>query len=102
MGKVLDSKFFNKPAPQVAQALLGKYLVQQTASGEMAYMVTETEAYEGVTDLASHASKGRTLRTEIMFGEPGRFYIYLIYSSICSRIVFVLQINQIFCRNARR
>jgi len=42
-------------------------------------MITETEAYRGEYDLASHASKGRTPRTEIMYGEAGHAYIYMIY-----------------------
>ena len=43
------------------------------------YMITEVEAYRGIEDLACHASKGRTLRTEIMFQEGGCLYMYFIY-----------------------
>jgi DNA-3-methyladenine glycosylase len=48
----------------------------------------ETEAYLGEKDLASHASKGKTKRTEIMFGEPGHAYVYMIYGMYyCLNIV---------------
>ena len=51
-------------------------------------MITETEAYCGLNDLASHASRGKTPRTEIMFGPPGRAYIYLVYGMYyCLNIV---------------
>jgi DNA-3-methyladenine glycosylase len=71
--------FFNRSALIVAKALLGCYLVRQTASGIARYMITETEAYVGPHDLASHSSKGRTKRTEVMYQKAGTIYVYLIY-----------------------
>jgi DNA-3-methyladenine glycosylase len=76
----LDAAFFARNALDVAPGLLGKILVRQFDNGEIKrYRITETEAYCGTSDLACHASKGRTKRTETMFGEPGLIYVYLIY-----------------------
>ncbi|MDP3726070.1 MAG: DNA-3-methyladenine glycosylase [bacterium] len=79
MKKILKSEFFNRKAHVVARGLLGKFLVQKIGKNEIACVVTETEAYDGPHDRASHASKGRTARTEIMFGSAGYFYVYLCY-----------------------
>lgn len=79
MRTVLTEDFFSRPAPEVAPDLLGKYLVRRRDGKELASMITETEAYEGAEDLACHAAKGRTNRTEVMFGRAGRLYVYLIY-----------------------
>lgn len=76
---VLTKDFFSRSAPIVAEDLIGKFLVRKIKGKTIASMITETEGYEGHDDLASHASKGKTARTEVMFGEPGVFYIYLIY-----------------------
>ncbi len=79
MKKILRKNFFNRPAPEVARDLLGKYLVREIGGKQTAYMIVETEAYDSTDDLASHASKSRTERNEVMFGEPGIFYAYLVY-----------------------
>jgi DNA-3-methyladenine glycosylase len=77
--KKLDRGFFNRNTLKVARELLGKFIVRQCGKKKNTGKIVETEAYMGPLDLASHASKGKTPRTEIMFGKPGIAYIYLIY-----------------------
>jgi len=79
MKEVLSQEFFNRDTQTVAKELLGKFLVRRLHGKEIAGMITDTEAYDGFHDLASPASKGRTKRTEVMFGHPGNFYVYLCY-----------------------
>lgn len=74
MGPLLDSAFFDRPADLVAPDLLGCILV--TADVEL--RIVETEAYRQ-DDTACHAHKGRTPRTEPLFGPPGCAYVYLCY-----------------------
>jgi DNA-3-methyladenine glycosylase len=62
-----------------ARGLLGKYLVRRAEGLSEANMITEVEAYDGENDLACHAAKGRTLRTEVMYGTGGHWYVYLCY-----------------------
>jgi len=85
---ILPKNFFNRDTLKVSQELLGCVLVRKIGNKIIRGMITETEAYKGENDLASHASKGRTPRTELMFGEAGRAYIYLIYGMYyCLNIV---------------
>jgi DNA-3-methyladenine glycosylase len=63
------------PVEQVAPTLLGGVL----RHGAVAVRLTEVEAYEGATDAASHAYRGRTRRNAVMFGPPGRLYVYFSY-----------------------
>jgi DNA-3-methyladenine glycosylase len=80
MPAVLPKKFFERPVLEVAKGLIGAALVRRFADGTtISSMLTEVEAYDGPEDLASHAAKGRTPRTEVMFGPAGVFYVYLIY-----------------------
>ncbi len=79
MRKILRKSFFARPTLIVARELIGKFLVRKTGKREAAVMITETEAYDGHKDRASHASRGETLRNKPMFGEPGRFYVYFVY-----------------------
>ena len=76
----LSNNFYKQDALTVAQRLLGKILVRRWEDGtESRHIITETEAYLGEKDLACHASKGRTKRTEVMYSEGGHVYVYLIY-----------------------
>ncbi|MFV0592197.1 MAG: DNA-3-methyladenine glycosylase [Draconibacterium sp.] len=76
----LPSSFFQYEVTDVAPRLLGKILVRKFDDGSIQkFMITETEAYRGMEDLACHASKGRTARTEVMFRNGGVVYVYLIY-----------------------
>lgn len=79
MTSSLTKDFYARDAETVAKALLGTTLVYDHNGLVQRSRIVETEAYVGTHDLASHASKGRTKRTEVMFGPPGRAYIYLIY-----------------------
>ena len=85
MRKILNKAFFDRKTLIVARELLGKVLVRKYYSpSRKRYVVakekiTEVEAYIGPHDLASHASKGRTRRTEVMFAEAGTIYVYLVY-----------------------
>jgi DNA-3-methyladenine glycosylase len=77
--KKLPRSYFRRPATELARALIGKILVRRIRGKTRRARVVETEAYLGPHDLASHAAKGRTRRTEVLFGPAGRAYVYLIY-----------------------
>ncbi len=78
--KVLAKEFFLKDVKIVARELLGKILCVRTEQGSIkTEIIAETEAYDGEFDLACHASRGKTPRTEIMYGCGGICYVYLCY-----------------------
>ncbi|MFA6215367.1 MAG: DNA-3-methyladenine glycosylase [Patescibacteria group bacterium] len=84
----LNQNFYNQSTLKIAQQLLGKFLVRKIGNKLISGEIIETEAYVGPNDKASHASKGKTPRTAVMFGEPGFWYIYLIYGMYyCLNIV---------------
>jgi len=76
----LPAEFFTRATVEVARDLLGSLLRVRGDDGRWtAGRIVETEAYGGEDDPASHAGRGRTPRSEIMFGAPGVAYVYLIY-----------------------
>ncbi|MFP4022476.1 MAG: DNA-3-methyladenine glycosylase [Candidatus Paceibacterota bacterium] len=76
---MLQEDFFKREVLEVAPDLLGKTLVRRVGSRVTRLVVTEVEAYDGESDKACHASRGRTKRTEVMYGPAGHWYIYLVY-----------------------
>ena len=80
--------FYNRDTISVAKDLLGKYIVRISDGVERIGKIVEVEAYLGPHDLAAHSARGRTPRTEIMFGPPGHAYVYMIYGMyFCMNIV---------------
>ena len=77
--KKLPRPFYAREAEVLAHDLVGTILVHRIDGEERRGRIVETEAYVGCHDLACHAAKGRTGRTEVMFGEAGHAYVYLIY-----------------------
>jgi DNA-3-methyladenine glycosylase len=78
-GTVLERAFFERPAPVVAENLMGKSLCRRSEGAIDRLTLNEVEAYDGFEDRASHAHRGRTLRNAVMFGRPGVCYVYLCY-----------------------
>jgi len=82
--KSIRASLFNRPTVRVAEDLIGCYLVrrQRSRNGKWKierFIITETEAYDGFRDKASHASRGKTKRNEIMFRSAGHIYVYFTY-----------------------
>jgi DNA-3-methyladenine glycosylase len=75
----LPRAFYARPTRVVARDLLGKVLARRRAGRLELARIVEVEAYLGERDLASHARRGPTPRSAIMFGPPGFLYVYLIY-----------------------
>ena len=80
--------FHARDAKTVARGLLGMDLVHVLRGRARVGRIVETEAYLGPHDLAAHSSKGRTARTEVMFGPPGHAYLFLVYGMhLCVNVV---------------
>jgi DNA-3-methyladenine glycosylase len=77
---ILPTVFFNRDPRKVSRALLGKVLVRKGGKTLLAGRIVETEAYlDG--DPAAHSFVGRTARNDVLFGPPGRSYVYFIYGN---------------------
>jgi DNA-3-methyladenine glycosylase len=77
---ILQSEFYNRPTLTAARDLLGQRLVRELDGQRLSGLIVETEAYIGPDDSASHAyHKRNSGRAGVMFGPPGRSYIYFIY-----------------------
>jgi DNA-3-methyladenine glycosylase len=78
--KILPLSFYlRNDVVQIAKDLLGKILVTNWNGEKTSGRIVETEAYEGEIDLASHASKGKTKRTGVIYEQGGVAYVYLCY-----------------------
>jgi len=75
----IENSFYLYRTDKIAQKLLGCFLIRKYRNKIYRAMITETEAYRGFYDLASHASRGKTRRNQVMFGKSGRAYVYLVY-----------------------
>ena len=75
----MDHAFYNRPTLDVARDLIGCRLCREMDGQVIRLPITETEAYDGPEDRACHAFKGRTQRTEVLFGPAGIWYVYLCY-----------------------
>lgn len=86
--RIVPRTFYNRDTHDVAKEILGKILVRRLGKTRISARINDVECYIGEDDKACHASKGKTNRTEVMYGEAGYAYIYLIYGMYhCLNIV---------------
>ena len=76
---ILDKKFYERETVTVAKQLIGKTLTRKFRGKKLSGIITETEAYRGKDDLASHAATKMTERNKVMFGPVGKSYVYFTY-----------------------
>lgn len=82
--KLPKEYYFNPDVVALAKDLLGKELVCHTTDGLCSGLISETEAYKGTTDKASHAFGGKiTSRNHVMYKQGGIAYVYLCYGMHC-------------------
>jgi len=76
---ILPVSFYSRPTLRVLEDLIGKVLVRKSEEGLTSGVIVEAEAYTGEDDPASYAFSGRTKRSEIMYGPPGRAFVHFTY-----------------------
>ena len=76
---ILEKVFYERETVTVAKQLIGKRLTRITQNTKLTGIITETEAYRGKDDPASHAATKLTNRNSVMFGPVGRSYVYFTY-----------------------
>ena len=79
MNMILPRKFYQRDTVKVAKELLGKTLIRKIGNKKLSGVITETEAYAGKNDPASHASRKKTERNKVMFNKVGISYVYFTY-----------------------
>ena len=93
----LPLDFYKQPAVHLAPLLLGKVLCRAVNNDILRLAITETEAYAGESDTACHAHRGRTPRTDVMYGAAGAAYVYLCYGIHHLLNVVAADINEPEC-----
>lgn len=86
-GELLTADFFRRPTKSCARELIGKVLFRRIGNQTIACRIVEAEAYLPKNDDACHASKKKTPRNEVMFGQPGSIYVYAIHAKYCVNFV---------------
>lgn len=78
---VLPVSFYSRPTLEVLTDLIGMVLVHRSHEGTTSGVIVEAEAYRGEDDPASFASRGRTKKSEMLYGEPGKAFVYVCYGT---------------------